>query len=110
LSPLSKTHPNRSVRWHHPRMVFGLFKKKPKHVDEPDEIYMTRARADIALVDAARASARPVVVASFFPESLAHAERLLGAAGLPTQKLETSSSAATPGTALLLDASQVATN
>ncbi len=91
-------------------MVFGLFKKKPKHVDEPDEIYTTRARADAALVNAAVAATRPVVVASFFPESLDRAQRLLTAAGVSTQALDTSASIPALGTVLLLDASQVVSN
>jgi hypothetical protein len=57
-------------------MVFGLWgKKATKLVDELDEVYMTRALADAALVRAAAESKLPVVVASFFSESLERIQR-----------------------------------
>jgi hypothetical protein len=67
--------------------MFGWFKPKPRTVDEPDEVYRTRARADQALVAGASGSTPPVVVASFFPASLERIEALLDRAGTPFQRL-----------------------
>jgi hypothetical protein len=67
--------------------MFGWFKRKPRWVDEPDEIYRTRARADAALVETARSSELPVIVASFFALSLERIEAELDAAGVAFQRL-----------------------
>jgi hypothetical protein len=93
-------------------MVFGLFKKKLKHVDEPDEVYMSRTRADAALVEAARTCGRPVVVASFFSESLERIAAKLNAAGVGTRALSAGGEGSGAGESAvwLLDASEVASN
>jgi hypothetical protein len=67
--------------------MFGWFKRKPRWVDEPDEIYRTRAHADAALVDAARSSGLPVIVASFFALSLERIEAEMDAGGVAFQRL-----------------------
>lgn len=67
--------------------MFGWFKRKPRWVDEPDEVHRTRASADQALVRAVGQATAPVVVASFFPASLERVEALLETEGVPFARL-----------------------
>lgn len=88
--------------------MWGWFAKKPKWIDEPDEVYRTRARADLALVEAAKASQVPVIVAAFFPASLERLEELLRGAGLAVERLTWNAGVEpAPGSVLLFDASRV---
>src|SRR5262245_13289686 len=94
-------------------MVFGLWgkKKAPRLVDELDEVYIRGPLADAALVRAARDCTLPVIVASFFPKSLARIEPLL--ADIPELRCERIHGRRWPsadhgsGRLLLLDANEV---
>jgi hypothetical protein len=90
--------------------MFGWFKSKPRWVDEPDEVYQTRAQADVALVRAAKAATLPVIVASFFPASLEKLEAALSAAGVNVTRLSFGSGVNYGSTSgvLTLDASRLA--
>lgn len=90
--------------------MFGWFKSKHRWVDEPDEVYQSRATADAALVRAAKAATLPVIVASFFPASLQRLEAALTAAGLPVTRLSFGSGVnhGSTGGVLTLDASRLA--
>jgi hypothetical protein len=83
--------------------MFGLFSKKPKYLREADEVYSTRQHADAALVAAATTAEQAVIVASFFPASLARITERLRPAGANVEPLGRSRPSRLAGTTWLLD-------
>jgi len=79
-----------------------------KLIAEPDDVYVSRAAADTALVAAARASELPAVIVSFFPASLARIKTALACAGIAGENLATAAQPVLPpkseGVVWLLDA------
>ena len=69
--------------------MFGLFKrKKVRTVTAPNSVYMSREIADEALIATAAASEYPVIVASFFKDSLDRLEVKLREADVEATRLE----------------------
>ncbi len=70
--------------------MFGWFKKKnsARRIVAPDSVYMFRRVADEALVKTAEESDLPVIITSFFPDSLSRIHAILNSNGINALNLD----------------------